>query len=112
MSEDETATASIEKKLDSIETAVRQINERALKTETSMSYIKWIAIIGFSASIGAATFLDQKQSDRINRVEARLEAKIDGVEERLNAKIDRIEASFASQRNTTCQCDETKANDE
>ena len=102
MSAEETATARIEKKLGSIEATVREINERAVKTETSMSYIKWIAIIGFSASIGAATFLDQKQSDRISRVEARLDANIAG----LDAKIDRIEASFASHRNTACQCEE------
>ena len=56
MSADETATARIEKKLDRIETTVQKINERAVKTETSMTYIKWIAIIGFSASIGGAHF--------------------------------------------------------
>ena len=104
MSADETATARIEKKLDSIEATVREINERALKTKTSMSYIKWIAIIGFSASIGAATFLDQKQSDRISRVEARLDANIAA----LDAKIDRIEDGFAIHRNTACQCEKTE----
>ena len=95
MSADETATARIEKKLDRIETTVQKINERGVKTETSMTYIKWIAIIGFSASIGVPTFLDQKQSDRISRLEARLDSNIAG-----------LDASFASQRNTTCQCKE------
>ena len=44
------------------------------KLETSMSYIKWIAIAGFSISIGVATFLDQKQSAKISQVENRLDA--------------------------------------
>lgn len=66
MSAEETATDGIEKKLDRIETAVQKINERAVKTETSMTYIKWIAIAGFSISIGATTYLDQKQSARLD----------------------------------------------
>ena len=84
--------------------AVQKVSERAVKTETSISYIKWIAIIGFSASIGVSTFLDQKQSSRISRVEARLDANIAA----LDAKIDRIEDGFAIHRNTACQCEKTE----
>ena len=84
--------------------AVQKVSERAVKTETSISYIKWIAIIGFSASIGVAAFLDQKQSSRISRVEARLDANIAA----LDAKMDRIEDGFASHRNTACQCEKTE----
>ena len=53
---------------------------------------------GIAIAIGIAIFLHNEQSARITRVEERI--------------VSRLEAVFASQRNTTCQCDETKANDE
>ena len=86
MSAEETATERIEKKLDHIETDLYGISERAVKTETSMTYIKWIAIAGFSISIGATAYLNQKQSVRL----------------------DRIEDGFANHRNAICQCEEAK----
>ena len=66
--------------------AVQTVSERTIKTETAMTYIKWIAVAGFSISIGATTYLDQKQS----------------------ARLDRIEDAIANQRNTVCQCEETE----
>ena len=53
---------------------------------------------GIAIAIGIAIFLHNEQSARITRVEERI--------------VSRLEVVFANLPNTTCQCDETKANDE
>ena len=64
---------------------------------------------GIAIAIGIAIFLHNEQNARITRVQADLNARITRVEERI---VSRLEAVFANLPNTTCQCDETKANDE
>ncbi len=64
---------------------------------------------GIAIAIGIAIFLHNEQSARITRSQADINARITRVEERI---VSRLEAVFANLQNTTCQCDETKANDE
>ena len=64
---------------------------------------------GIAIAIGIAIFLHNEQNARITRVQADLNARITRVEERI---VNRLEAVFANLPNTTCQCDETKAEDE
>ena len=87
MSENQPSNAEILRELGKIKEGQNDLRISVGKMETSMSYIKWIAIIGFSASIAVATFLDQKQSAKISQVE------------------NRLDANFAIQRNTACQCE-------
>ena len=60
---------------------------------------------GIAIVIGIAVFLDRAQNAKHNEQSAR----ITRVEERI---VSRLEAVFANLPTTTCQCDETKANDE
>ena len=62
--------------------------------------ITWQKVLtaGIAIAIGIAIFLHNEQSARITRVEERI--------------VNRLEAVFANLPNTTCQCAETKANDE
>lgn len=107
MSAEQPTSADILRELRKIN-KVGQIKAVLIALKTSVRKIEtklYYHLIGLVLLLGIMVWLHTAQNARISRVESRLEIKIDGVEERLNAKIDRIETSFASHRNTACQCE-------